>query len=42
MICVYRVGKYVIDSPFYRNDGAESISFYNFNGKRAILELKGN
>lgn len=31
-----------IDSPFYREDGIEEISFYNFDGKRAIFELESN
>lgn len=29
-----------IDSPFYRKDGTEAISFYTVDGKRAIFELE--
>lgn len=31
-----------IDSPFYREDEIEEISFYTFDGKRANFELEGN
>lgn len=31
-----------IDSPFYREDGIEEISFYTFDGTRAIFQLEGN
>lgn len=31
-----------IDSPFYREDGIEEISFYTLDGKPAIFELESN
>ncbi|WFD09801.1 hypothetical protein [Tepidibacter hydrothermalis] len=31
-----------IDSPFYREDGIDPISFYTFDGDRAVFELEGN
>lgn len=31
-----------IDSSFYREDGIDPISFYNFDGERAVFELEGN
>jgi len=31
-----------IDSPSYREDGIEEISFYTFDGTKAIFQLEGN
>jgi len=31
-----------IDSPFYREDGIEEITFYTYDGERAVFELLSN